>query len=263
MAHAIALPCGPVSCIIQLFAGMDSYAANDFDHSRGDRMVSIFLKRYLKNKHSTLLLVMLLIVAFLPFIEKFMNTNVPLVSLIFLAGLTITIWSINLPKKIFLTFVTISALICLLELALKVLPPGEFRIDIALITWLIYAMFLLGCIVIMMARLLRAVRVSSDTIVGGINIYFLMAFLWALLYHIINLINPAAFNVRGKIDITRLLYYSYNTITTLGNGDIVPVNRFAMILSSLEAIVGQLFLAIFVATLVGLHISNKTSHTGR
>ena len=47
------------------------------------------------------------------------------------------------------------------------------------------------------------------------------------------------------------------TLTTLGYGDIVPNTRFAAILTNSEAIIGQLFLTIFVARLVGLYIVSE------
>jgi hypothetical protein len=41
------------------------------------------------------------------------------------------------------------------------------------------------------------------------------------------------------------------TLSTLGYGDILPLNRPARALAALEAIVGQLYLAILIARLVG------------
>jgi voltage-gated potassium channel Kch len=51
------------------------------------------------------------------------------------------------------------------------------------------------------------------------------------------------------------MYFSYTTLTTLGYGDIVPVSQIARTLATLEAITGQLYLAVLVARLVGLHIN--------
>ena len=52
-------------------------------------------------------------------------------------------------------------------------------------------------------------------------------------------------------------YYSFTTLTTLGYGDIVPVAKFARILAILEAIAGPVYLAIFVAQIIGLNIAQK------
>jgi hypothetical protein len=61
----------------------------------------------------------------------------------------------------------------------------------------------------------------------------------------------------GMDSIHLYLYYSYTTLTTLGYGDITPTSPPAQSLSSLEAIVGQFYLTILVARLVGLHLTSK------
>ena len=50
-------------------------------------------------------------------------------------------------------------------------------------------------------------------------------------------------------------YYSFVTLTTVGYGDILALTKAARALSSLEAITGQLYLAIMISRLVGLHAS--------
>ena len=45
------------------------------------------------------------------------------------------------------------------------------------------------------------------------------------------------------------------TMTTLGYGDIVPVSPLARTLAGLQAVTGQLYIAVLVARLVGLHIA--------
>lgn len=50
------------------------------------------------------------------------------------------------------------------------------------------------------------------------------------------------------------LYFSFITLSTLGYGDLVPVTLAGRLLASMEALVGQLFLTILVARLIGLHL---------
>jgi hypothetical protein len=64
----------------------------------------------------------------------------------------------------------------------------------------------------------------------------------------------------GKGEPTAVLYFSFATLTTLGYGDIVPVSAIARTLATLEAITGQLYLAVLVARLVGLHIAESLEH---
>ena len=63
-------------------------------------------------------------------------------------------------------------------------------------------------------------------------------------------------------DLDNFIYYSLVTLSTLGYGDIVAVSRAARSLSALEAIVGQLYLAILLARLIGLHIVQKRGEVG-
>jgi hypothetical protein len=57
-----------------------------------------------------------------------------------------------------------------------------------------------------------------------------------------------------------MLYFSFVTLTTLGYGDIVPVGNMARTFCWLEAVVGQMYIAVLVARLVGLHIANSSSN---
>jgi hypothetical protein len=66
----------------------------------------------------------------------------------------------------------------------------------------------------------------------------------------------ASFSIRGapaSMDLTDLLYYSFSTLTTTGFGDIVPLTRVARSAAIVESIIGQLFLAILIARLVGVY----------
>jgi len=42
-------------------------------------------------------------------------------------------------------------------------------------------------------------------------------------------------------------------LTTLGYGDITPISGSARALSTLEALIGQIYLAVLIARLVGIH----------
>ncbi len=75
-----------------------------------------------------------------------------------------------------------------------------------------------------------------------------------MLYQSISLLDSKAFfySVERK-GIYQLMYYSFTTLTTLGYGDIVPLNRLAMVLCNMESIIGQLYPAVFIARLVSLY----------
>ena len=57
--------------------------------------------------------------------------------------------------------------------------------------------------------------------------------------------------------LSNFLYYSFVTISTLGFGDIAPMRPVARAFSVLQAIFGQLYLAILIARVIGIQISQS------
>ena len=57
-------------------------------------------------------------------------------------------------------------------------------------------------------------------------------------------------------------YYSLVTLTTLGYGDITPLEPMARGLAALEAVIGPVYLTVLVARLVGMHISGDSDTPG-
>ncbi len=101
----------------------------------------------------------------------------------------------------------------------------------------------------------------SDLVTGGIAIYLLIGFTFMHVYRLIGAITPEAFvfsdGQTHAWNWADYLYYSFVTLTTLGFGDIRPVARFAESVSISEAIIGPLFIAVFIASL--LHIQMRSA----
>jgi len=105
--------------------------------------------------------------------------------------------------------------------------------------------------------------VDANKIVGAICIYLLMGLIWALMYLFLAQAIPGAFNGVEQLvwydNFADVAYYSYVTLTTLGYGDISPVAPVARFLVYMEAVVGVFYMAILVASLIGISISKSTS----
>ncbi|WP_324680319.1 potassium channel family protein [Hymenobacter sp. GOD-10R] len=101
----------------------------------------------------------------------------------------------------------------------------------------------------------RAQQVSRHQLLGAIVIYLNLALLFMGAFIVLNMAFPDAFTTLTKAPLRpgELLYFSLTTLTSTGYGDIVPVHPLARSLANLEAVVGQLFLAILLARLVSLN----------
>jgi hypothetical protein len=103
-------------------------------------------------------------------------------------------------------------------------------------------------------------KITKDLIAGAAVVYLLTAIMWTYAYRFIEMIQPGSFTIAQSQSIgdqSPFLYYSFVTITTLGYGDIFPVTTAAKYCAILEAVIGQLYLVITVAWLVGVHISQS------
>ena len=121
---------------------------------------------------------------------------------------------------------------------------------------------------LILVDIFRSEMVSLDTIAAGICVYLFFGNICGFIYAMIGMADPNAFNVPeatasylgNSVDnLSSAMYFSFVTLTTLGYGDITPINAFARSLAFLEATTGQFYLTIFIASLVGIHISSSTN----
>ncbi len=124
-------------------------------------------------------------------------------------------------------------------------------------------LFLIYTSILILNYVLRGKEVTRDRIAAAICVYLLLGVLWGAAYRLMYTLDPNSLSLgdvatvsladtRHSRDFT---YFSYVTLTTLGYGDITPKSPTFKYLASLEAIVGQLYLAILIARLVGIHIA--------
>jgi voltage-gated potassium channel len=108
---------------------------------------------------------------------------------------------------------------------------------------------------------LKSEKVTRETIFAAIVAYLLIALMWAFLYMILERVSPGSFSFPdwgGRGETMQFEYLSFVTITTLGYGDITPVTDKASALVIIEAVVGQIYLVVLVAWLVGMHVSRRS-----
>jgi len=130
----------------------------------------------------------------------------------------------------------------------------------------LFVLFLFYCWATWLAakQVLFSGPIDGNKIVGAICIYLLMGLIWALLYLFIAQTIPDAFNgLEQRVwydNFANVAYFSFVTLTTLGYGDISPLVPVARFLVYMEAIVGVFYMAILVASIIGIRISDLHSH---
>lgn len=115
------------------------------------------------------------------------------------------------------------------------------------------------------ASVMRRTRPAPDRIVGAICVYILIGLTWAKGYEILDGFQPGSFRIPADTAWAapgpdRYLYLSFVTLATVGYGDITPMTPLAGTLAWLEAITGQLYLAITIAQLVSLSQVNEPAN---
>jgi hypothetical protein len=177
-----------------------------------------------------------------------------IVGLLLLATLTLCLRVTVTSKKVFWACVSLIALAFLLHVIGDRTKSIELKHSFSTAASVINAAFVAITIVALMRNMFRTRKVTSNMIVGGICIYLLIGILWTVLYALVLTWNPHAIALREGAS---LFYFSFTTLTTLGYGDITPASKLAQELAIMEAITGQIYLAIFIARLVGLHIAHE------
>ena len=169
---------------------------------------------------------------------------------LFLVTVLFVIETFNL-RRFYVQLLRAIAIISFLLSSYIILIENQYLWGVELINRLVQFTFLVSSIVIILQGIFQARKVTSDTVTGGICIYLMLGLVWFELYEILLLLEPDAFS--KTMLYYRTFYFSFVTLTTVGYGDVVPVHRVAMILSNLEAITGQIYLAVIVARLVSLY----------
>jgi len=120
---------------------------------------------------------------------------------------------------------------------------------------LFFIAFFFGVVISHLVRFIsRSDHVNLNVLITSINIYLLAGIVGASLTMVCYRIFPDAYNIPNYItspDFSHFLYYSFITMSTVGYGDITPRIPETMTLAYLISVVGQLYVAIIIAFLIG------------
>lgn len=215
------------------------------------------LKRVMGGKFSFLLISLLLLLIVHPFIEA--KGAIPATGIFISVVMVAGIYSVVNDRR-FLTIALVLAAPALISRWLLFFSPAPWLVIVDFVSDILFFSFNTYTI---LSYVLRKRAVTVDMIYGAACAYLLLGVVWGSIFGLLEFVQPDSFAIAGAAAIeaqdlaVTMLYHSFVTLTTLGYGDLVPVTPPARSLSFLEAVLGQLYLAILIARLVGLHVSWK------
>ncbi len=193
-----------------------------------------------------------------PLFRDLTGTGYPHVSeLAFSVFLIIGIWSLPGTRNWFL----LGIVLVTLGIGSNILALAGTGIFFSYLSLCSYIIFLILTISLAIRQVVRSGPINANRVIGVICIYLLLGLVWSLIYVLINMFIPDSFSIQiGGSPFEQaqpFLYYSFVTLTTLGYGDISPLGETARALSTIEAILGQFYIAILVAGAVATFIARK------
>ena len=204
-----------------------------------------------------LLIALLIVLVSIPLADDLDIARLPVVRALIFSGLLIVgVWSLRGGGRFFATGMTF----VVVGVALNVLAVN---IDSAALQHAA-SLALVGFLLVAIAYTLRQVVIGRDInanrLVGAICVYLLLGMIWAMSYSLVDAMSPGSFAgfspMADRGWDSEWLYFSFVTMTTLGYGDILPVSATARGLAYMQAVVGQFYIAMLVAGLVGAYIGS-------
>ena len=110
--------------------------------------------------------------------------------------------------------------------------------------------------------LLRSKEVTASMIIGAFAGYFMVGVMFFFIYAFLDTAYPDTINVdmENLSGVEDMFYFSFITLTTIGYGDFSPTSVLGQKIAVLEGLMGQFYIAIVMAILVGKFLSRKNSN---
>ena len=218
------------------------------------------IKTFILGRYGSLLLTLICLILFQPLVETMIGKV--LIEILFIVALIAGLRAIDIKKGFFRfeLFLLVASLVCG--------AAGTF-LDNTVLFGLGLAgesLFLFLVALTILHDLFKSKRVTGDTLAGAVCVYLLIGLIWSYLYLLTEIAAPGSFtftqgDARLQLWVSKefysFFYFSLVTMTTVGYGDMSPVSTGARTLATMEGILGQVYLTILVARLVGMQLMDQ------
>ena len=145
-------------------------------------------------------------------------------------------------------YVAVLVLLALVGSALQVLLGRSDPAQGALL--LINGLLVAAGPVVLFGAVRRHPQVTGKTLVAAITIYIFIGLFFAFVYRAFVQFDADSFTSATELTPAAMQYFSFITMTTVGFGDITPVDDLSRTVVVLEALLGQVYLVTVVALVV-------------
>ncbi|MBB3698985.1 hypothetical protein KMW28_08570 [Flammeovirga yaeyamensis] len=143
-----------------------------------------------------------------------------------------------------LTFITFSLIFG------KSATVGTENDNASILSWLTLLIYFIFFLRILLLDVWNSKKVNMNTILGAIAGYIQIGVIAFILFKVCDILfDGQAFS--QPVQVSDLIYFSFVTLTTVGFGDISPVADEVKAFTVIFAMVGQFYMAILMALLVG------------
>lgn len=197
------------------------------------------------------LFTMIFILPILPYDDQLITRII--LMLIVVSGLFAAEFSVKLFRFLFV--------LGAITIALAVISIVIHSRNLTIIFFFLNTLFFILVTIALVTHVAQAKKVEGSTVICAINSYLLIGVSVTLLIVILDLFAPHSFNniTTEQDSFSAFIYFGFVTLTTLGYGDISPITPLARSLSTFTALLGQLYLVIIMALIVGKYLNTKGS----
>jgi hypothetical protein len=124
------------------------------------------------------------------------------------------------------------------------------------------ALSLILFIVVILLHVFQPGPMTLHRVLGAVSVYLLLGMVWAIAFRMIAHYYAGSFHFEypplgEETLMSRMVYFSFETLTTVGFGDITAVHPFARALVVSEALVGQLFPVLLIGGLLSMALQGR------
>ncbi len=180
---------------------------------------------------------------------------------LYVSAIVLTLLMIFLTDRRFRVIGALIGLPSLLGIWVGYFIPGLSTLSVDVALHLLAVLFFCFTITMILRDIYSQTGITTDSVFGAFCGYFMVGLAFGHVFDIVELLVPNSFQgteMIGTASVARhhilLTYFSFITLTTVGFGDITPHSDTARGLVLVEAILGQFYIAVLIAELIGKRV---------